>query len=218
MNKLNVEQGSDEWLVARLGKVTASRMADVMATRKDGKAAAARADYLHELVCEVLSGLPQPSYVSAAMRWGIEHEPEAKRLYAFDRDVELEGGGFVLHERIAFFGASPDSFVSTVDGELGLAEFKCPETRTHLHTLRSGAIDGGYFLQMQAQMAVTGLPWCDFVSFDPRLPRPLQLHVQRLGRDEATIDAIEASVEGMLSDLWEVLSDLERRFGVTVPR
>ena len=153
-------QGSEEWLRARVGKVTASRVHDIVATTKSGGFTAGRKNYLAELVTERLTGEPAPKYQNGAMAYGIETEPEARAAYAFQADVDIEEVGFVEHPTIANAGCSPDGLV----GGDGLIEIKCPNTATHLEILLTGKIDVEYIDQMQFQMACTGRKWCDFVS------------------------------------------------------
>jgi hypothetical protein len=211
MNVVDVIQGSPEWKALRCGTLTGSRTADLMAKLKTGAPAAARTTYLHELVCERLTGEPVEAFVTQAMRWGIEHEDEARRTVALERDLEISPLGFVWHPRIRLFGASPDGLITDADGEVGLIEIKCPKTVTHVATLRGHGIDADYILQMQAAMACTGLSWCEFASYDPRLPVELQLFTLRVERDEDVIDAIEAEAELFLEELEDVVAQLRRK-------
>lgn len=191
-----MEQRSDEWFAARLGKVTASRIADVRARTKKGWGAS-RATYMADLIVERLSGVHVPSGTGAARRWGAEVEPEAKIAYEFYRDATIAEVGFVPHPTIADAGASPDGEI----GDDGLVEFKCPALLTHLDTLENKVIDPEYIQQMQWQMACTGRQWCDFASYDPRFPEALKLFVERVKRDDEMIAEIEADVVEFLSEL-----------------
>jgi putative phage-type endonuclease len=203
-----MEQKSPEWFKARLGKVTASRVADVMARTKSGYSAS-RANYMAELICERLTGQPAERFSNAAMQWGTDNEPHAKASYSFMRDAAIEDVGFVSHGSISDFGASPDGLI----GADGLIEIKCPNTATHLETLLSDSIDGKYMTQMQVQMSCTGRQWCDFVSFDPRLPVDMQLFVRRVERDNARIAEIESEVSAFLGEIAKKLDALHSRFG-----
>lgn len=200
-------QGSAEWHQARCGKVTASRIADVMAKTKTGYGAS-RANYMAELVAERLSGSPAEGFTNSAMAWGTEQEPEARRAYEFWRNVEVQEVGFVPHPKIAASGASPDGLV----GKDGLVEIKCPNTATHLETLLGSAADRKYVLQMQWQMACTGRAWCDFVSFDPRLPAAYQIYVYRVTADVALQAEIDAEVRKFLEELDAKVDELRKRF------
>lgn len=193
---LDVDQRSDEWIKIRLGKVTASRIADLTAKTKSGWSAS-RANYMAELLSERLTGEPRDTFVNAAMQWGTDMEPQARRVYEFMEGVEVQEVGFAPHPTISMSGASPDGLV----GDHGLVEIKCPNTATHIETLLGSSIDAKYIKQMQWQMACTGRQWCDFVSFDPRLPERMQIHIQRVKADVLMIDEIEKEVREFLVEL-----------------
>lgn len=200
-------QRTDEWFAARLGKVTASRIADLRKKTQKGWAAS-RAAYMADLIAERLSGEHIPGGTGAARRWGQEIEPEAKRAYEFYRDAEIEEVGFLPHPTIADAGASPDGLV----GENGLVEFKCPTVLTHLETLETDAIAPEYLQQMQWQMACTGRQWCDFASYDPRYPESMKLYVQRVKRDDELIAEIETDVIAFLGELTTRVSSLRSKY------
>ena len=138
------------------------------------------------------------------MVWGIEKEPEARRLYTFEKDAAVRPAGFLDHPTVKMSGASPDGLV----GEDGLVEIKCPITATHLDTLLGGSIPGKYLTQMQWQLAVTGRRWCDFVSYDPRLPADLRLFTQRVRRNAILIGALEREVERFLAEVEATIAKL----------
>ncbi len=198
-----LDQGSDEWLRARLGKVTASRVADVISKTKSGYSAS-RANYAAQIIAERLSGHPQESFLSGPMQWGIEKEQDAKDAYSFFYDVAVEPAGFVIHPSISDSGASPDGFV----GIDGLVEIKCPNTATHIDTLLCRSAPSKYITQMQWQMACTRRAWCDFVSFDPRLPADMQVFVARVFRDDLFIAELEEEVCKFLSEVDERMAAL----------
>lgn len=191
-----MEQRSEEWFAARLGKVTASRVADLMAMTKSGYSVS-RANYMAELICERLTGSQAERFSNAAMQWGTDVEPQARAAYEFITDAAVSEVGFVPHQTIEMFGASPDGLV----GGFGLIEIKCPNTATHIETLLNETVPAKYVTQMQVQMACTGREWCDFVSFDPRLPADLQIWISRLPRDAAVIENIEAETVKFLGEL-----------------
>ena len=193
-----MEQGSPEWLAARVGKVTASRVADVVAKTKSGWGAS-RANYQAELIAERLTGAPGETYSSAAMKWGTETEPLARDAYEFYADVSVVRVGLIDHPSIAMSAASPDGLV----GDDGLVEIKCPNTATHIDTLLGQAVPAKYVAQMHWQMACTGRKWCDFVSFDPRMPEHLRLFVRRVPRDDALVAQLEADVSEFLRETAE---------------
>lgn len=200
-------QGSEDWLAARLGKVTASRLADLTARTKTGWGAS-RANYMAQLIVERLTGEGVRGYVSPEMQWGTDREPDACAAYAFMRDADLTEVGFVIHPEIPDSGASPDRLV----GADGLVEVKCPSTATQIETLLSGSIPARYVTQMQWQLACTGRAWCDFVSFDPRLPAAMQLFVRRVERDDEAIRVLENEVRGFLAELDAKLTALRGKY------
>ena len=196
-NFLNVQQGTPEWLQARTGCVTASRVKDVVAKLKNGKESAARASYKLEVLTEILTGKACEHYVSLAMDFGSENEPLARACYEIDRSVEVERIGFVLHPFIKRAGASPDGLV----GDDGLVEIKVPNTTTHLQYLIAETVPDEYVPQMMWQMACTGREWCDFVSYDPRLPSDFGLFIVRLQRDDKLIADMEREVESFIAEV-----------------
>ena len=198
-----MEQGSPEWFAARLGKVTASRVGDVVAKTKTGWGAS-RKNYMAELVAERLTGVAAESHTNAAMKWGTETEPQARAAYEFFRDAEVAPVGFVEHPRIQMSGASPDGLI----GNDGLVEIKCPNTATHIDTLLGQEIDAKYHAQMQWQMACTGRAWCDWISFDPRMPEDLRLFVKRVPRDDKRIIKLEDAVTEFLLELDGIIERL----------
>jgi putative phage-type endonuclease len=200
-------QGSEAWFAVRCGKVTASRVADVIARTKTGYGAS-RANYAAELIAERLTQSTAPGFTNAAMQWGTDQEPHARAAYSFLHDVDVEEIAFVDHPEIAMSGASPDGLV----GLDGLVEFKCPNTATHLDTLLSETVPGKYITQMQWQMACTGRAWCDFASFDPRLPPSMQLFVKRVDRDASLILDLETEVSAFLAEIDAKVAALTERY------
>lgn len=191
-----VEQGSDEWKALRLGKATASRVSDICARTKTGWGAS-RANYAAQLVAERLTGNAAESYSNAAMEWGNATEGEARAAYSFFQSVTVETIDFVPHPTIEMSGASPDGYVGTD----GLVEIKCPNTATHIDTLLGKSVPEKYILQMQWQMACTARQWCDFVSYDPRMPENLRLFVKRVNRDDVLILDLEDKVREFLAEV-----------------
>lgn len=200
-------QGTPEWFAARCGKVTASRVADVIAKTKTGWGAS-RANYLAELVAERLTGNVAEGFTNAAMRWGTETEPEARRAYEFYSDAEVTQIGFVDHPKIAMSGASPDGLV----GSDGLVEIKCPNTSTHIDTLLGLTLPDKYVVQMQWQLACTGREWCDFVSYDPRMPEEMRAFIKRVERDDDRISELENMVEAFLAEVEFKVDGLRRLY------
>lgn len=202
-----IEQLSDEWFAARIGKVTASRIADVVAKTRSGWGAS-RANYMAELIAERLTGTKADRYTNAAMQHGIETEPDARAAYEFFTDNEVELVGFVNHPQIEMSGASPDGLV----GEQGLVEIKCPNTATHIDTLLDPNIPRKYLLQMQWQMACTNRQWCDFVSFDPRMPENMQILITRIERDDKLIGELEDQITEFLTEIVSKITQLQNLY------
>lgn len=202
-----IEQGTEEWRAERLGKVTASRVADVTARTKTGWGAS-RANYMAELLVERLTGNSTRGYVSPEMQWGTDHEPDARATYELMFDCDVVASGFVPHPTIHMAGASPDGFI----GDDGLVEFKCPNTATHIETLLTDAIPGKYYGQMQFQMACTGRKWCDWVSYDPSLPASMQLFVRRMHRDDGFIAEVEGHIVDFLFELDSKVDALRLKY------
>jgi putative phage-type endonuclease len=200
-----MEQRTEEWFAARLGKVTASRVADVLAKIKSGESAS-RKNYKMELVVQRLTNKVGESFTNAAMEWGTEQEPFARMAYEAHTGTFVKEDGFVDHPTIEGFGCSPDGIV----GE-GLIEIKCPNTANHIETVLENKAPSKYIPQMQCQMAVTGAKWCDFVSFDPRVPEDLQLFVVRVERDQEYIDSMEVEVKQFLSEVLDLFNQLKAR-------
>lgn len=205
---LEIVQGTPEWFAARCGRVTASRVADIVAKTKSGYSTS-RANYAAQLVTERLTGAVAESYSNAAMQWGTEKEPEARAAYAFESGVEVTEVGFVIHADIIASGASPDGLV----GDDGLVEIKCPISATHIATLIDRKAPAKYEDQMQWQMACTGRAWCDFVSYDPRLPLDMQLFFVRVPRDPVRIAELEVEVRGFITEVENTIDKLKALYG-----
>lgn len=201
-----IEQGTPEWFAARLGNVTASRVADVIAKTKSGYSAS-RENYMAQLICERMTNTVAESYSNAAMQWGTETEPLARAAYESYADVLVDQVGYVPHPTIERAGASPDGLV----GADGLLEIKCPNTATHIDTLLSESVPTKYFTQMQWQLACTGRAWCDFVSFDPRLPDGLQLFVKRVELETKYAATLKEEVTKFLAELDAKIFKLKER-------
>ena len=202
-----IVQGSPEWFNVRLGKVTASRVVDIVATTKSGYSTS-RANYMAQLVIERLTGKVEETYTNAAMQWGVDNEPLARAEYEIREGVMVNQVGFVLHPSIEYSGASPDGLV----GDKGLIEIKCPNSATHIETLLTFEIPKKYMCQMYWQMACTGREWCDFVSFDPRMPEHLKLCVIRVPFSANYVSELESEVKKFLA---EVDAKMEKLINLT---
>jgi putative phage-type endonuclease len=204
-----MNQGTEDWKMARCGKVTGSRIADVIAKTKSGYSAS-RDNYMAQLVCERLTGQVAEGFTNSAMQWGTETEPLARAAYEAYTNELVEQVGFIEHPIIHNTGASPDGLV----GLFGLVEIKSPQTNTHLDTLLSGSVPTKYIPQMMWQMRVCDRQWCDFVSFDPRLPDKLQLFIKRVEFDPDYVAMLEKEVTQFLIELDEKVNLLKGMMNV----
>lgn len=199
-------QGSPEWFAERCGKVTASRIADVIAKGKSGGEAVSRANYRAQLVAERLTGKPADSYSNAAMEWGTDTEPYARMAYEARTGILVKEVGFIKHPTIGAAGASPDGLA-----EEGLVEIKCPNTATHIDYFLTGLPPAKYKPQMAWQCACTGRGWVDFVSYDPRLPENMQLLVTRYEPEPEYIETLQGEVIRFLEEVEQLIEQLQRK-------
>ncbi|WP_372570399.1 lambda exonuclease family protein [Ruegeria jejuensis] len=198
------EQRTIEWHNERLGKVTASRIVDVMMK----PTTAGYQNYHAQLVCERLTGEPTETFQSAAMLHGTETEPQARAMYELAMGVDVQEVGFIPHPTLSMSGASPDGLV----GADALVEIKCPQPATHIKTLSGANIDRKYILQMHWQMICTGRTVCDFVSFSPALPPEMQLFVQAVPLDPELSEQITEAVTQFLAKVDETVVNLNREY------
>lgn len=201
--EIKAEQRTPEWYAARLGKATASRFSDIMARTRTGYSAS-RKNYMAELVTERLTNQSSDSFTSSAMQWGIDNEPLARLEYELTTGNETKETGLWIHDTLDA-GASPDGFVNSD----GLLEIKCPNTATHIETLQTKKIPRQYIAQVQGQLWITNKKWCDFVSFDPRLPQNAQMVIIRAERDEGFIEELEQEIKQFLTEVKQQVKFVE---------
>ena len=201
-----IEQRSEEWFTARLGKVTASRVADVIAKTKTGYAAT-RGNYMTQLVLERITKTKADSFTSSAMQWGIDQEIFARGFFEAQTGQMVQEVGFIPHPLIEMAGASPDGLLD--DGE-GMIEIKCPESKGMIETLLTQKIPQNYYTQMQFQMACAGRNYCQYVVFDPRMPPKAQLFVKRVDRDNKYIAEIETEIVKFLAEVDAQVQQLNK--------
>ena len=193
-----IEQGSESWLQLRLGKCTASRVADVLAKTKTG-VSASRGNYMIELALQRVTGVIEPSYTSEIMQRGIDEEPRARAAYEVQSNNFVDQVAFIDHPTIKGFGCSPDGLIDTD----GIVEIKNPNSSTHWATIKANEIPNKYYIQMMAQLSCTGREWNDYVSFDSRFPDRSQLFVKRLHRDDKYIAEMESEIIKFLDEVNE---------------
>lgn len=196
MTDAAIIQRSPEWFAARCGSLGASQLADALAKTKSGWGAS-RANLRAKLVVERLTGQQEESFTSAAMQWGVNKEEEARIAYSFLTGRNVVEVGLYKHPTIIGTHASPDGLVD----DDGCIEIKCPNSATHIETLKSNLVAHKYLLQMQWQMRCADRQWCDFVSFDPRMPDHLMLYIQRVQRDDDMLAALESEVSTFLAEV-----------------
>ncbi len=209
MKVIDCEQGSEAWLQARCGKVTASNVVDVLSRSRDRKSeGATRRNFKARVISEILTGRPQEGgFSNKAMEDGIELEPLARTEYEVRNDLLVEEVGFVLHPTVERFGASPDGLI----GAKGMVQFKCPYPATHISYLLAGVVPADYEPQMFSEMACAERDWSDFVSYCPAFPQTLQLFVVRLHRDDKRIAEITAEVIVFLNEVDEIIARLQQK-------
>lgn len=201
------EQGTLEWKMERLGHITASRISDVMAKGRGNAPSLTREKYKWEIITQRLTNELTEGYENEAMKWGIITEPQARMAYEVSRGTFVERVGFIKHPTIKWIGASPDGLIHT-DGCL---EIKCPNSSTHLQTLKAQTSPSQYYGQMQMQMWVTERKWCDFVSYDPRLPDDLMFYCIRVNRDEDFIAEMNFASNDFLNEVEQEIEILRRK-------
>jgi putative phage-type endonuclease len=207
------EQQTEQWFTDRLGKVTASRLADVLAKTKTGYSAS-RANYMTQLVLERITKTRAESYSNAAMQWGTEQEPFARAAYETHTGQMVEEVGFIQHPDIEDAGASPDGLV----GDDGMVEIKCPSSSTALecwliHAQGGNPVDAKYYAQMQFQMRCADRSWVDYVVFDPRMPAKAQLFVFRVQRNAEFLKIAEDEVITFLTEVDIKVAALKQIIG-----
>lgn len=205
--RCEMRQRTAEWFQARLGKVTSSNIYNVLSRTTKNLPTSKYEEYKIKLMTERLVGEISQSYTTAAMQWGIEHEENALKEYAFIYDTEVTQCGFIQHPTIQMAGASPDGLI----GENGLVEIKCPQSANHLRFWMTETIKPEYLAQMHFQMACTGRQWCDFVSYDPRFAEQsahLRLKVQRIHRNDEQIETINQAVETFLEEIEQDIQQI----------
>lgn len=205
MKILDIEQRTPEWALARVGRLTASRAADMLTTIKSGGYSTSRANLKAQLVLERLTGKPQEKgYRSAEMQAGIEREPDALLWYEAQTGQIVQRTGFIVHDEL-MAGASLDGHIGEF---VGIVEAKSPLAATHLEYLRTGQVPSDYQKQITHQLWITGAAWCDWFSYHPDFPESLRCRVVRVARDEAEIAKYETQARAFLAEVDTELAAL----------
>ncbi len=209
---IDCEQRSPEWRAARAGRLCASDAKHMLATIKSGEAASRR-DLRVRLTVERLTGMPQEEpFINDAMEWGIEHEADALAAYEAQTGLLASSVGYLAHTDL-LAGGSPDGVIGDFDG---LVELKCPKSATHYGYLRgNGKPPAEHVAQLTHLLWLTGCPWIDFLSFDPRFPSALQTFYVRVQRADVDLKAYDAAARAFLAEVdtevaamsgWEVVA------------
>lgn len=199
---MNEIQGSEEWLLARCGKATASEFSSVLA-KGQGKT---RESYLRRVVAERLTGKPTETYKNGHMDRGHEQEPYARMAYEATMGCFVEQAGFIDHPTLKA-GCSPDGLVGTDGG----AEIKSVIPTVQLNTILAGNYPSEHRAQIQGSLWITGRSWWDFCSYSPDMPEHLRLYVHRVPRDEGYILTLAAEVISFLSDVDRMVELMMKR-------
>lgn len=202
----DIEQGTNEWHELRLGKITASRMSDVLSKGRGTAPSKTAETYMMELIAERLTGKAKSFFENDAMRWGTETEPEARAMYEVNNDfVSVEEVAFI--EMSEFVGVSPDGMI----GSDGMLEIKCPTTITQIKRALSDNYSQDYTAQIQMQLWVAEREWCDFLSFDPRLEVGAGYLQQRVYRDDKFIKTMSEKTDAFISKMNDLLIKLTNK-------
>lgn len=197
----SIPQRTEAWFEARLGKLGASKVKDAIDFLKNGKPSQKRQDLLLTIVAERLTGQVADNFTTKEMQWGTDTEPFARAAYEDRTGNKVDETGWRLHPTLEGTGASPDGLI----GADGLLEIKCPRTTTHLRWMQAGEVPEDHQAQMLWQMACTGRSWCDFVSYDPRIPGNAAFFCIRFHRDEKKIQELEQLVAQFLNEVDEAM-------------
>lgn len=200
-----IEQGSADWLALRLGKVTASKVKDVLTKGRGDTTSKTAETYMMELIAEKLTGQSKTFFENDAIRWGTETEPQARSMYIVKNNfVDVREVAFIEYDE--FIGVSPDGLI----GDDGMLEIKCPTTTTQIKRALSDDYSADYKAQIQMQLWIAEREWCDFVSFDPRLDCEAGYLQQRVFRDEKYIEEMEGKVLAFVDTMNEIINKLTK--------
>ena len=198
---------SPEQIRQRIGCLTASRIGDVLAVKKDGKPTAARLDYMKQLVAERMTDVAAEFYVTGDMQWGIDQEDCARQVYEAETGAIVIECGSVPHPRIEHALATPDGLV----GADGMIEIKCPKTTTYVGWLLNGGVPEQHKAQMLWQIACTGRKWCDFIAFDPRIVKGPKVMIRRFEPKADEIAKIESEAVRFLDEVEALFQQVTER-------
>jgi len=207
-----MEQRTEEWYQARLGKVGASEIAKIINKKKDGSPYQQEEDLLIQKVAERLTGKKTDTYTNLAMQNGIDREPDARKLYELVTKNKVEEVGFIPHPTIAMSGCSPDGIVfNQANLPTYVLEIKSPSDTTHTKTLMDKKLPSQYKPQVQFQMACTGAIKVDFVSYNPNFEPKQQMVLVEVARDNEYIEKMEASLKEFLTKVDDMVNEIKEK-------
>jgi len=198
MKIIQVDQGSPEWHSCKVGIPSSSNFDKIVDSK--GLPSKQQKKYLNQLAGEKILGYAEGTYQNAAMIRGIELEAQAREVYSFITDQEVEQVGFCITEGKTIYGASPDGII----GKEGLLEIKCPQLSTQVDYLLANELPIEYWQQTQGQLLVTGRKWVDFFSFYPGL-NPLLIRVLP---DEKFVKSLKIELELFCEQLEELVAKI----------
>ena len=191
ISDIEIPQGSPEWFAARCGKISASRLGDIMRKTKWGESTY-KAKVRLELAIERITGKSVSSVVmNQAMRDGVDREPDARTLFEAVTGKEVALCGSFDHPTIVNTSASPDGLLR---GENAVLEIKCPTHATHAKNLMSETMPKNYIYQVQWQIACTESDYAYFASYHPDYPPELRLKWVKVEKDDSVIKSLEEAV------------------------
>ena len=202
MKIINVDQGTQEWLDLRVGKITGTRLKSVMGSKK------VREELIYELIAEELTGVQEQLYKNAAMQWGSDHEDMAVLVYEHIHKVKTEKVGFCISDEFDFLGLSPDRLIKKGKNYVKAVEVKAPTTKTAVKYIVDGKVPAEYKWQVVNYFLVNEkLKELDFVIYDPRITIPtLQLTVISVARKTVSEDVAKAKeVLATFKKEWEAV-------------
>ena len=202
MPEVIAEQGSSEWLRARLGKPTASMFKDVLPGAR-GKYLKGRQTYMYDLIGQMLTGELKEQLSTKAIDHGHENEPHAIAEYQLITGNTVRSGGLYLMDKNESIGASPDGLIDDDGG----CEVKCFDTKRQIEICLNG-MPAEVMAQIQGNMLVHDRQWWDFIAFDPRINGKSRIYIQRIERDNEYCDNLYKELCLFISEMNEKMQEL----------
>ena len=206
MSNEELIQGSDSWFKARMGKITASKLSDLMKKTKYGESTY-KTRLRMELAIERITGKSaSPNFMNQAMHDGVEREPDARTLFEAITGKEVALCGSFDHPDVVNTSASPDGLIR---GEDAVLELKCPTHVTHAKNLLSDKMPKNYEYQVQWQIACTGSEYAYFASYHPDFPKDLRLKFVKVEKDVKLIAELEKAVREFDVEVEDLINKIK---------